>query len=118
MNIAYLLYREDIFSPLVEGQVLNILQRIVKEGNSVHFIWLKRVDYCFKYKDIIQSVRRRLAGDGIILHEVPIIVGKFPLNKGMSDFVYLQASSVVRSILNKNNIQIFHTRGYNAGLFA
>ena len=118
MNIAYLLYREDIFSPLVEGQVLNILQRVVKEGNTVHFIWLKRVDYCFKYKDKIQPVRWRLVGDGIILHEIPIIVGKFPLNKGMSDFVYLQASSAVCSILKKNNIQIIHTRGYNAGLFA
>ena len=118
MNIAYLLYREDIFSPLVEGQVLNFLQRVVKEGNTVHFIWLKRVDYCFKHKDKIQPVRRRLSRDGIILHEIPIIVGKFPLNKGMSDFVYLQASSTVRSILKKYNIQIIHTRGYNAGLFA
>lgn len=117
MNIAYLLYREDIFSPLVEGQVLNILRRVVKEGNSVYFIWLKRVDYCFKYKDKIQRVYQRLRNDGIVLHEIPIMLGKFPLNKSMSDFVYLQASSAVRSILKKNNIQIIHTRGYNAGLF-
>lgn len=118
MNIAYLLYREDIFSPLVEGQVLNILYRIVKRGVTVHFIWLKRIDYCIKYQDKIDCVRRELKENGIMLHEIPVFVGKFPLKKGMSDFVYAQAELRIHSILKKYRIDILHTRGYNAGLMA
>ena len=48
MNICYILYRENIFSPLVESEVLNNLYKISRHGVNVHFIWLKRIDYYFR----------------------------------------------------------------------
>lgn len=118
MKIAYLLYREDIFSPLVESQVLNNLYRISSTNCEIHIIWLKRIDYYFKHQDKINIVRKKLEEHGIILHELPIIVGRFPLDKKMSDYVEFQTKHKIIKILSKYEIDIIHTRGYNAGLLA
>lgn len=114
MNICYLLYRENIFSPLVEGQVLNILYKNSKKNSTIHFIWLKRVDYYFRSRHQIEATEKRMIGNGIVVHEIPIIVGKFPLNESMSNFVFAQVHKKINRIIEENNIEIVHTRGYDA----
>ncbi len=118
MKICYLLYRENIFSPLVESQVLNNLYKISQKGITVHFIWLKRVDYCFRYKHQIACTLNRMIENGIIVHEIPIVVGRFPLKENMSEFVYIQTRKRIKRILQDNQIDILHSRGYDAGYLA
>ena len=116
MKVGYLIYRENIFSPIIETQVLNILSNVSSAGIEIHIIWLKRIDYCLKNTVDIEAVKKRLALDGIILHEIPIVVGHFPLGNAMTRLVYLQTNKRIRKIVNDNNITILHTRGYDAGL--
>ena len=47
MNLLYVIYRENIFSPLVKGQVLDILFKN-KSNIKIHLLWIKRIDYYFK----------------------------------------------------------------------
>lgn len=115
MNICYVLYRENIFSPLVESQVLNNLYKISKKSVNIHFIWLKRIDYYLRYKDDIEKTKSRMKNNGIVLHEIPIIVGKFPLGEAMSDFVFYQTRKKIINIIKDNDIDLVHTRGYDAG---
>lgn len=118
MKIAYLLYRENIFSPLVETQVINNLIKIAKyKQTEIFLIWLKRVDYYVRSNKKIRSTVLTLESNGIKVKQIPIVVGKFPLNEQMEQSVYNQCKKKVMLFLKNNDIDIVHTRGYDAGLF-
>lgn len=120
MNILYLLYREDLYSPIVRTQVIDVLTTIYKKHPSIkiHIIWLKRIDYWLRNKEQINLSKRIITSTGLFYSELPIIVGRFPINQSMSAFVYNQVYNRIHNCIVDENIDIVHTRGYNSGLVA
>ena len=79
-------------------------------------LWIKRIDYYFKNTNEIKSIKKALKQNNIILHEIPLITGRFPLNEKRTAFNDMQIKQKIRRIIKNNKIDIVHTRGYNAGL--
>lgn len=118
MNILYVIFRENIFSPIVKTQVVDVLSHITHQNDTTHVsvLWLKRIDYYFRNRNEINTVKDLLISNNIDLIELPLIVGRFPLNRTALSFVFTQVSKRIVDIIRKNRIDIVHTRGYYAGL--
>ncbi|MBR3131112.1 hypothetical protein IKG31_00880 [Candidatus Saccharibacteria bacterium] len=115
MKILYVIYRENIFSPIVKSQVIDLLSKNSNK-EEIHLLWIKRIDSYFRNRKKITETKKILKKNKIILHEIPFIVGRFPLTKRVFDFAYLQVKRSIAKIIGKYKIQIVQTRGYNAGL--
>ena len=115
----YLLCREDIFSPIIESQVISNLIEISKDTNiNIYFVWIKRIDYCFFYKKEINKTISLLESHNIKVLQVPVIIGRFPLSKGMFNILKIQVIGRLNKIIDKYKINLVHSRSYNSGLLA
>lgn len=119
MNVMYLLCRENIYSPLVEGQVIKNLKLIAMQSEiKVYFVWLKRIDYYFLHRKQIAESISQLECSNIQVVQIPILIGKFPLSSMAFYFLKKQVISRLKKIILKHKIDFIHTRGYNSGLLA
>lgn len=114
INIGYFILREDLDSPIIRTQVINLIKEINTDPNyNITLIWAYRVDYIFKknkYSDLIKE----LNDNGISFVKFPIIIGKFPLNKISVDFLSTQVNYYMKKIIQNKNLTCINVRGYSA----
>ncbi|MFQ6581348.1 glycosyltransferase [Priestia megaterium] len=115
INIGYLIIREEVFSPIVRTQVIDMLKSLNKEKFKPYIIWACRVDYYFKKRNEYELLKSELNSCGIELIRLPIMVLKFPLSESQIKFLSKQLIGKVRNLIKKEDISVLHARGYNAG---
>lgn len=118
-RLAYIIIREDLRSPLVQSQCVNIISDVNKlwRSGKVDLIWFYRVDYFFrKNNPTLRDLRSRLKEAGIKPRFIPFLSNGFPLKWWALLLVlpqWLLGLFFVRFVLG---IERFHCRSYHAGL--
>lgn len=117
-KIGYIVIREDLNDPLIESQVLDVLECVNKKNYdvSVCLIWFYRIDYFFKNKKEMKKIKTILSDRNISYLFLPFLSYRFPVDILLMPFVIPQwiiGLFISRLILK---INIFHARSYNAGL--
>jgi glycosyltransferase involved in cell wall biosynthesis len=117
INIGYIVVREDITSPLIRSQVLDILTIVGKE-KQVYLLWFYRIDYFLNKKYKKKKLVNDFLKDGIVLVPIPFLAGKFPVSWWQIPLVLPQW--LIGLYLSKFflKINIFHGRSYHAALAA
>ncbi|SFQ27299.1 Glycosyltransferase involved in cell wall bisynthesis [Desemzia incerta] len=118
LKVGYLIVREEIFSPIVKTQVIDILKSVNREKYEIVLLWACRLDYMFKKKEEFNKVAAYLESYNIKVIRIPVLVLKFPLSKTQIHFLKMQLIYRLKKIIRINNINIIHARGYNAGYIA
>lgn len=113
-----MIIREELFSPIVKTQVIDLLKRIDQTKFDIVIIWACRVDYLYRKRNEYLSIVSELKKYNIDVFRVPIIVLKFPLSNNQIRMLYMQIKYRLGLIIRDNNIKIIHARGYNAGYIA
>lgn len=73
MNIAYIVFAESIFSPILCNQVINLLNLIASGSKyNIHLLWFCSIKTYVTKKHDITDLRSNLAKDKINLHAIPI----------------------------------------------
>ena len=114
-KIGYLIIREDIFSPIVKTQVLDMLKLINKEEFDLVILWACRFDYLLRNNEQYRKIESFLKENNIDLLRLPVFVLKFPLSKAQLKLLEIQLVLRLKLIIRRYNIRILHARGYNAG---
>lgn len=118
-KILHLVVREDLQSPLLQTQLLNVIsaKEMQTEVQSL-LCWFCRFDkYVLEYKQNA-LLKKKLKGDGVKLITIPFLAGKFPLKYiGLILFMItvIPALLIVVSALKPH---IVHARSYNSALAA
>lgn len=115
INIGYLIIREEIFSPIVRTQVIDMLKSLNKEKFKPYIIWACRIDYYFKKRNEYELLKSELNSCGIELIRLPVIILRFPLSESQIKFLSQQLVGKIRHLVKKEDINVLHARGYNAG---
>jgi glycosyltransferase involved in cell wall biosynthesis len=115
-KVAYLIVQEDLASPIIQSQVINILKAIPKsESDRFLLVCFCRIDYYFKSNNNFE-VRARLKADGIDTVFVPFLSWSFPIGVFSLPLVVPQLLIGLICIVMKHHFEILHCRSYNAGL--
>jgi glycosyltransferase involved in cell wall biosynthesis len=114
-NIGYIVVREDIKSPLIKSQVVDILD-IVSKKKKVYLLWFYRIDYFFKKKIKKEKIKSDFLEKGIILIAIPILAGRFPVSWWQIPFILPQLIIGLLASIFFLKIKIFHARSYHAAL--
>jgi len=73
MNIAYIVFAESIFSPILYNQVINLLKLITNGSKyNIYLLWFCPIKIYVTKKHDITDLRSNLAKDKVNLHVIPI----------------------------------------------
>ena len=116
MKIGYVIIREDLNSPVIQSQVIDVLKNIAKfSDHKIYLIWFYRIDLLWKIKNK-NFIFKDLKKSKIKLIVFPFISGKFPVKCFFLPFVAIQWVLGLLFIKINYNIKLLHCRSYNAGL--
>ena len=118
MNIAYLIWLEDLSSPILEGQVFDLLRKLVarQSGHTVYVFAFQPLHRLLLRRKTIGALRRSLRASGIRPVIIPCLV--LPLVDHFRAkwylmpivFIYSFPALLVLSLVHR--IQILHCRSY------
>lgn len=118
-NIGYVIIREDLHSPIIQTQVIDILKRLSGLSKfGLHLIWFYRVDYLWRFRSVTNSAIERLRNEGIKVVRIPFIAGRFPIRWYMVPFVLPQWLLGLGWAKLRHGVEVLHCRSYHAGLAA
>jgi len=118
-KLAYLIVREELDSPLVQSQCIDVISSINHNwvDGRVELVWFYRVDYLFRKNSTNQSeLRKRLCKAGIKAHFLPFISAGFPLQWWALPFVLPQWIVGLIYLRFCLGFRFYHCRSYHAGL--
>jgi len=116
-KLAYVVIREDLGGPIIQSQVIDVLNNIAQEeSGQISLIWFFRVDYLFRRDKSIDEIRNDLHAKGIKLVAIPFISLGFPVSWYLLPFVLPQWLVGLLWVYLIKNVQIFHCRSYHAAL--
>ena len=121
MNIAYLIWTESLFSPIIKGQVVEILEKIsnIQKRNKIYLVFFQAM-YPFNRKVNLNELQIELKKKGIHLIAIPVIYSEwwFFTKWYQSPFVFIQAFPILYYLSIIKNIKLFHCRSYPITLSA
>jgi glycosyltransferase involved in cell wall biosynthesis len=115
-KIGYVIVREDLNSPILYTQVIEMLNKLDTNKFSIYIIWLYRIDYLIKNKGAYKTFKEKVEQYGINVIKAPIITWKFPQPLVFLNFVVKQGNFIIKKMAKKYGLSILHGRGYYAGL--
>ncbi len=116
-KIAYVIIREDLNSPIVQSQVVEVLCHINKNySQTILLVWFFRVDYFFRSAGTIKSLRKMLEARGIHLVAIPFVSGRFPIPWYLIPFILPQWLIGLMWVWFKHGKPVLHCRSYHAAL--
>ena len=114
-KVAYVVIREDIESPIIESQVLDVLSYISnKRSSKPTLIWFYRIDYFLRSFSRPGALKKRLGERGIKIVLIPFIAGKFPVSWFWMALVLPQWLIGLSWVWLRYGNNIFHCRSYHA----
>lgn len=120
-KFAYLIVREDLNSPLVQSQCVEVISSVNQSWGDGHveLVWFYRIDYIFaKNNPSLSALHRQLFKVGIKAHFIPFISARFPLQWWALPFVVPQWIIGLFYLRFALGFRRFHCRSYHAGLIA
>ncbi|MBP3040859.1 glycosyltransferase [Bacillaceae bacterium Marseille-Q3522] len=114
MNIAYVIFCESLFEPILQTQVIQLLKAMSKERSCrLHIYWFCPVKFCLTNKKKIAELQEELAASQIQLRVVPILfLGRWiKVTLRHVPLVY-QLIIPLLYLKKKDQIDLFHIRSY------
>jgi len=116
-NVAYLIIREELTSPLIKSQCLDVIEEVNRaEKNCVILVWFYRIDFLLKKKDSLYSLKMQMAEKGIPFVPLPFLSASFPVSWWLLPLVLPQWLIGILFVRVYHGIKLFHCRSYHAGL--
>ncbi|MCE8424424.1 MAG: glycosyltransferase [Candidatus Methanoperedens sp.] len=123
MNIAYLIWLENLSQPIIKGQVFEVMKRIRKISSLDNFYFIvfqDKSNFLLKRKDF-RNIRKELMDENIHL----ILIPSFQFANDMFipkwyiiPLIFLQSFLILLIITFADKIDILHCRGYPITLTA
>ena len=118
-KLAYVIVRENLDSPLIRSQVVDVLCSVSdKCENDITLLWFYRIDYLAGSSKKIAELRRELSHKHIKLVAIPFIAGRFPVSWWQTPIIVPQWLLGFAFAYFFLRIRIFHCRSYHAVLAA
>ncbi len=114
MNIAYLIWTESLNSPIIQGQVIDILKTISGDlGDSKIYLITFKAIYPFN-RNNPKGIKNELKQAGIHLITVPVVYSEwwFSAKWYQLPLIFIQALPVLLYLSIAKNIRLFHCRSY------
>lgn len=117
MKIGYIIVREDLDSPIIQSQVVDVLKNIIKlSDHKIYLIWFCRIDLLWKSKNIANSIINDLNKSKIKVLCIPFLAGRFPVSWYLLPFVVIQWLLGLVCARLCFSLKLLHCRSYHAGL--
>ncbi len=121
MNIAYLIWTENLNSPIIRGQTIEILKELsnVLKKDKIYLIFFQAI-YPFNRKLNLNSLKKELKAKGIHLIVIPVIYSEwwFSAKSYQLPFIFIQTFPVLFYLVVAKNIKLLHCRSYPITLAA
>lgn len=118
-KIAYVIIREDLESPVIQSQVLDVLQKVLEYDRfRIQVVWFYRLDYLFRSKRRLRQIKTSFFERGLQLIAIPFISLRFPVQWFLIVFVLPQWIIGLCWVYLKYRIDVFHCRSYHSAVAA
>lgn len=118
-NVAYVIIREELDSPLISSQVIDVIASVNEKSKNlkVFIFWLYRIDFLWRKNGYsIANFRKLLKRKNIELIALPFLALRFPLSPLALAFCIPQWMLPILILRIKWPRLILHCRSYHAGV--
>ncbi len=119
MNIAYVIWLEDIKSPVLKGQVIEILKEISKLSfkKNIYFFVFKPAHQVLLYCKEFQNIKKELRNNNVSLIIIPCLIlprfiDWFTAKWYIIPLIFLYTFPKLLFLVYYKNINILHCRSY------
>jgi len=120
MNIAYTIWLENLKSPIIRGQVIEVLERIannLSKSDTLYFFAFQSVHHILLHYREIQNIKKELKSNNIKLIIIPCLIlprliDWFNVKWYIIPFIFLQSFPMLLFLVFIKKIDILHCRSY------
>jgi len=120
MNIAYIIWLENLKSPIIRGQVIEVLERIansLSKNTTLYLFSFQPIHRILLDNQEIQNIKKELKNNNIKLIIIPCLIlprliNWFSAKWYIIPFIFLQSFPMLLSLAFIKKVDIFHCRSY------
>lgn len=113
MRVGYVLVREDLLSPIIRSQLLDVVEIAARFPRvSVDILWFCRADLMPAARRAVRAVTVDMASAGVRIHAWPLVGGRFPPSWWELAVVIPQLCVGLVLARARFRFTIMHSRGY------
>jgi glycosyltransferase involved in cell wall biosynthesis len=118
MNIAYLVWLEELGTPILEGQTVEVLEEIARDtpGHRLHLFAFQPVYRLLLRPGKVQEVRERMEAAGVSVTVIPVVsipqIDLFRARWYVMPLVLLKSLPALLTLCLLKRIQVLHCRSY------
>ena len=117
VRVGYVVVREDLSSPIIRSQVLDVLKVITSSSDiAIDLIWFCRADLLSGGRRLLHEIRNELSPSVVRIHIWPIIGSRFPPSWWELIPILPQLCLGLVVALVRFRLKIVHCRGYTGSV--